>query len=180
MARGSDQANAVARAGVKQNAQLFGQGQGLYNTLVPTLASQMTNPQGMNPADMARAETANMETAGGENAAAQGEGALEETRTKNAGSRGMALAKAARESGKNLLRANLSTQLANQQLKEQQRERAQAELGGLYGTNVQGANQAAGEVAANVNANANQENASWGWAQNILRPVLGAASRTPL
>ena len=89
----------------------------------------------------------------------------------------MALSKAARESGKNLAQSTLQTNLANEQLKEEQRSRAQGELGGLYGTNVTGGNAALGQVAANVNANANQEDASWGWAKNILGPVLGAAGK---
>jgi len=89
----------------------------------------------------------------------------------------MALSKAARESGKNLSNATLQTNLANEQLKEQQRSTAQKGLEGLYGTQVGGANAALQGTAANVNANANQEDASWGWAKNILAPVLGAAGK---
>jgi hypothetical protein len=87
----------------------------------------------------------------------------------------MALSKAARESGKRLSDATLQTNIANEGLKEQQRSTAQKGLEGLYGVDVSGANEAAGNVAKNVQANAAQEDASWGWAKNILAPALGAA-----
>jgi hypothetical protein len=176
MARGSDQANAASTAAVGQNKNLFGGGQALYGALAPQLISQAGNPQGFGQQTLARLDTANQQSAGGGQAAATGQAALEDSRTRNAGGSGMALAKAARESGKSLSDATLRTNLANEQLKEQQRETAQKELGGLYGTQVGGGNAALGEVASNVNANANQENASWGWAKNILDPVLSAAS----
>jgi len=178
MARGSDQANAASRNAVGQNSTLFGGGQGLFNTLAPQLTAEAANPQGFGAPTLARLETANQESAGGGQAAATGQAALEDSRTRNAGGSGMALSKAARESGKTLAQSTLQTNLANEQLKEQQRSHAQSELGGLYGTNVSGGNAALGEVASNVNANANQEDASWGWAKNILAPTLGAASRT--
>jgi hypothetical protein len=175
MARGSDQANAQANTSVGQNSKLFGSGQALYSSLAPQLEAQAANPQGFGAPGLARLRTANEQSAGGSNAGAVGQGALEEARTRNAGGAGMALSKAARSAGANLSNANLETNLANEQLKEQQRSRAQGELGSLYGTNVSGANTAAGEVAHNVQANADQENASWGWAKNILQPVLAAA-----
>lgn len=175
MARGSDQANAASTAGVGQNAAMFGQNQQLYSTLAPQLQQQAANPQGFGAPAMAKMQTEAQESAGGGQAAAVGQGALEEARTRNAGGAGAALSKAARESGKNLLKAQLGTSIENEQLKEQQRARAQGELGQLYGTGVSGGNAALGQVASNVNANANQEDASWGWAKNILQPVLKAA-----
>ena len=177
MARGSDQANQASTNAVGQNSQLFGGGQGLFNTLAPQLQSEAANPQGFGAPTLARLDTAAQESAGGGEAAATGQAALQDSRTRNAGGSGMALSKAARESGKNLTQATLQTRLANEQLKEEQRSHAQSELGGLYGTNVSGGNAALGEVASNVNANANQEDASWGWAKNILGPVLGAAGK---
>ena len=143
--------------------------------MAPQLEAQAANPQGFGAPGLARLRTANEQSAGGTNAGAVGEGALEEARTRNAGGAGMALSKAARSAGANLSNANLETNLANEQLKEQQRSRAQGELGSLYGTNVSGANTAAGQVAANVEANAKQEDASWGWAKYILDPALKAA-----
>ncbi len=177
MARGSTDAQAASKAGVGQNASLFSGGQGLFNTLAPQLQAEAANPQGFGAPTLARLDTAAQESAGGGQAAATGQAALEDSRTRNAGGSGMALAKAARESGKNLAQSTLQTRLANEQLKEEQRSHAQGELGSLYGTNVGGGNAALGEVAGNVNANANQEDASWGWAKNILGPVLGAAGR---
>jgi len=177
MARGSDQANAASTAAVGQNQSLFGGGQALYSALAPQLQSQAANPQGVGPEGLARLDTAAQQSAGGSQAAATGEAALEDSRTRNAGGSGMALAKAARQSGKNLTDATLNTRLANEQLKEKQREGAQRGLEGLYGTQIGGGNQALSGVASNVNANANQEDASWGWAKNILQPVLAAGSK---
>lgn len=177
MARGSDQANAQANTSVGQNSQLFGQGTGIYNTLAPSLESQAANPQGFGAPTLARMNTEAQESAGGSNAGAVGQGALEESRTRNAGGAGAALAKAARLSSGNLQKATLQTNIANEGLKEQQRETAQRGLEGLYGTDVTGANAAAGEVANNVRSNADQENASWGWARNVLQPVLAAGAK---
>ncbi len=175
MSRGSDQSNAAATNAVGQNQQLFGGGQALYSTLAPQLTAQAANPQGFGPETLSRLDTAAQQSAGGGQAAATGQAALEESRTRNAGGAGMALSKAARESGKNLVTSTLQTRIANEGLKEQQREGAQKGLEGLYGVNVGGANEASGNVARNVQANAAQEDASWGWAKNILQPVLSAA-----
>jgi hypothetical protein len=164
MARGSTEAQDVSKAGVGQNAQLYGGGQALYGALTPQLLSQSANPQGFGQKGLADITTANEQSAGGTAGAAVGQGALEDSRTRNAGGSGMALAKAARESGKNLSNATLQTNIANEGLKNEQRQTAQKGLEGLYGVDVTGANAAAGEVANNVKANADQENASWGWA----------------
>src|SRR5580765_8283454 len=113
MARGSDQANAQANTSVGQNNTLFQGGQGVYNTLAPQLEAQAANPQGFGAENLARINTANQQSAGGSEAAAVGQGALEDSRTRNAGGSGMALAKAARESGKRLSAATLQTNIAN-------------------------------------------------------------------
>ncbi len=175
MARGSSEAQAGAKAGVAQNAQLFGGGQALYGTLAPQLQAEAANPQGFGEQGLARLDTAAQQSAGGGQAAATGEAALEESRTRNAGGSGMALAKAARESGKRATDATLQTRIANEGLKEQQRSGAQRGLEGLYGTQVGGGNQALGEAASNVNANTQAASQSWDWARNILQPVLSAA-----
>ncbi len=176
MARGSDTAQAGAKAGVAQNAQLFGGGQALYGALSPQLQAEAANPQGFGEQGLARLDTAAQQSAGGGQAAATGEAALEESRTRNAGGSGMALAKAARESGKRATDATLQTRIANEGLKEQQRSGAQRGLEGLYGTQVGGGNQALGATASNVNADAAAKDASWGWAKYILDPALKAAS----
>ncbi len=175
MARGSDAANATATNSVGQNQSLFGGSQALYSTLAPQLTAQAANPQGFGRQGLADLDTAAQQSAGGGQAAATGEAALEDSRTRNAGGSGMALAKAARESGKRLTDATLQTRVANEGLKEQQRSTAQKGLEGLYGTQLGASGEAAGNVARNVGANAQAEDASWGWAKNILSPVLNAA-----
>ncbi len=177
MARGSQQANDAATNAVGQNKGYYGGGQSLYNTLAPQLTAQAANPQGFGKETLARLDTATQQSAGGGAAAATGQAALEDSRTRNAGGSGMALSKAIRESGKNATDATLQTRLANEQLKDKQRSTAQSGLEGLYGVNVGGGNQALGQVASNVQANAAQEDASWGWAKNVLAPVLGAAGQ---
>jgi hypothetical protein len=47
---------------------------------------------------------------------------------------------------------------------------------GLFSENLAGGNQALGQVAGDVNANTNAENASWDWAKDVMDPLLGAAS----
>ncbi len=175
IARGSDQSNAAATNAVGQNQSLFGGSQALYSTLAPQLTAQAANPQGFGRQGLAELDTAAQQSAGGGQAAATGEAALEDSRTRNAGGSGMALAKAARESGKRLTDATLQTRVANEGLKEQQRSTAQKGLEGLYGTQLGASGEAAGNVARNVQANAAQEDASWGWARNVLQPVLSAA-----
>lgn len=176
MARGDASAQQGEQAGLAQNRQLFGQAGGLYSTLAPQLQAQAINPQGFGPATKARLITQNEETAGGTNAGVTGQAGLIEGRTRNPGSTGMALTKAAGEVGKNLSRANLSTNLEDEQLKQQQRDAALRGEEGLYGTSLGGGNQALGQAANEANANTNAVNASWDWSKDLLGPILGAAS----
>ena len=177
--RGNPQAQAASQAGLANSNTLFGQGQGLYRTLAPQLAQEATNPQGFGPEERARMTTANEQTAGGTNAGITGEAGLIEGRTRNAGGTGMALSRAARETGKNLQNATLGINSEDAQLREQQRQEALRGEQGLYGTDVGAANAGLGETANNANANTEANNASWNWSRYLMAPVLGAAAGSP-
>lgn len=177
MARGSQQAQTGATQSLNNSSTFGGNAGSLYSTVAPALAADIAHPAGMNPVDLARLRTENEQSAGGSEAAAVGQGALLAGRTKNAGSADAAVDAAARGAGQQLSSADLKTNLANEDLKQQQRSQALGEEGGLYGTSVGGSNSALGENANNVNANTNAANESWDWAKYILGPTLsGSAS----
>ena len=165
--RGNDQANAAATSASNISSTAAGNAGALYSTLAPSLESTMANPQGFNPVDMAKMDTATMQTAGGTQAAAQGEGALRAARTGNAGGSDAAIAKAARTGGEIASEGALSTQIKNAVLKQQQRQEATSGLEGLYGANTGASVNALGQVASNVNADTNAENASWDWTKGM-------------
>jgi len=178
MARGSQQANAAATAAQGISTQNNANAQALYGALAPELESQMANPAGISPADLAKMDTASKQTAGGSQAAAQGAGSLLASRTRNAGTASAAIADSTRTAGQNLSRATLGTQLANAEMKQREREAATGELGGLLGMTTGASVGALGQVANNVNANTNAENASWDWAKYIMDPMMSAAGST--
>jgi hypothetical protein len=127
-----------------------------------------THPQGMGPQAKAQLRTSNEQSAGGGQSSATGQGALLGARLKNPGAASNAIAESARSSGENLSKANLGTDLADEQLKEKQRTEG---VGGLQNFALGGL----GAVAPNVNANSQAEEQSWDWASKVLGPVLSAA-----
>jgi len=148
----------------------------LFSTLAPELESEIANPTGIAPADLAKITTANMQGAGGTQAGAVGQGALMAARTRNAGAPMAAIAKSARSAGKQLSEADLQAQLENTQMKGANQRSATAGLEGLYGEDMGTSVNALGEVANNVNANNNQQNASWDWTKALLAPAMSAAT----
>lgn len=117
----------------------------LYGTLDPALSTMATAPQGINPADMAKINTSEMQTAGGANAGAVGQGSLLSARTKNAGTADAAIAKSGEGAAQSLSKANLGTQVENQQVKQNQQLQGLKGMEGLYGTNE-------GEALGGLNA----------------------------
>ena len=176
MARGNNNAQSGANAALGENQQLYNNGQSLYGALAPELETQMAHPAGIDPTTMAKMNTSSMETAGGSQAGAVGQGALKAARTRNAGGSDAAIAESSRAAGQNLGTANLKTELANESLKEKERESATSGLEGLYGTNTGASVQDLGELAKNVEANTGAENASWDWATDILDPAMKASA----
>lgn len=134
--------NALSKTGANNAASLYG-------TLSPELSTMATAPPGINPADMAKIQTSSMQTAGGANAGAVGQGSLLSARTKNAGTADAAIAKSGESAGQSLSKANLGTQVENQQVKQQQQQTGLKGEESLYGTNE---SEALGGLNASNNA----------------------------
>lgn len=175
--RGNSTAQGAATTGQNLANQYSGAASSIGSNLVPTLTAQASNPQGMNPLDIARTDTASMQSAGGSQGAAVGSGLLKAARTRNAGGADAAIADSSRSAGERLSNDTLQTRLKNASLKSGERDSALKGLGSLYGENVTGGNQALGQVASNVNADTNAENASWDWSKDLFAPVLGDATQ---
>jgi len=142
---------------------------------MPELASEAAHPAGFAPKDIAAMNTSVQQSEGGSNAGAVGQGALLAGRTKNPGVASAAIPEAVRESGETASKNALGIQTKNAMLKEDQRQSGLKGLQGLNATETGAGISALGEVAPAVNADVNAKNASWGWAQHILNPLLGAA-----
>lgn len=175
MARGSSTATNAATTAAANSGTFMNNAGSLYSNLAPTLESQVAHPAGFSPADEAGMKTDAMQGAGGTQAAAVGAGNLAAARTRNAGGFGQAVSDASRGAGETLSRNLLDINNANAMEKERQRQTAISGLEGLYGTNVGGSNAALGNVAPNVNADTNAQNASWDAFNNITGAITGAA-----
>lgn len=149
-------------------AQTFGQ-------LSPQLAGDIAHPAGYNPADLAKMNTEAQQTAGGADASAVGAGGLEAARTRNAGGADAAIASGTTGAAQGLSQAALRVSGRNADVKNQQREQALGEEGGIYGTSLGGANSSLDAAAGLSNANTNASNASWNWAKYLADPLLSAA-----
>lgn len=178
MARGSNQATGAATSAQNLSNSLQGNAASLYGTLAPELQAEAAHPAGYSPSDLAKMNTAAQQSAGGGQAGAMGQGSLFASRTRNAGSADAAIADSARSAGQNLSKAALATQIKNADLKQHQQQAGLSGLEHLYGTNVGAGVGALGEVASNVNANTNAEDASWNWSKYLLDPAMGAAGST--
>lgn len=176
MARDNSQATQASQTGNQFATTYGGNANSIFSDLSPELMAQASHPQGMSPTDKAAADTASEESAGGTEGAAVGSGLLRAARTRNAGGADAAMGASARTAGAQLSSAALKTQLENASLKQKEQAGAESELGGMYGTSVSGGNQALGEVANNVNANTNAENASWDWAKDLFNPIMSDLS----
>ena len=175
MARGSEAANTAANSANTLSGGLTANAGALYGALAPELEAQAAHPAGFSPTDLADMNTAAQQSAGGSEAAAVGRGSLLASRRRNAGSADAAIGEGVRTAGQNLSKAAVGTKVANTQLKERQHEAGLSGLEGLYGTNLGGATTTLGQVASNVNADTNAQNASWDWARFLLDPALQAA-----
>ena len=170
--------DAFANEGTAANEsnQLFGNASSLYGTLAPQLVNQSINPQGYSPTDQAAQTTAAMQSAGGTAAGAAGQGRLYEMRTKNAGAAGNAIAAGSQQAGQQLGQAAVSQQVRNANLKTQQQEHAQGELGSLYGTELGGAGNMLGLSNQALQIAGNQKPGFWQQqGQNIGNDAITAA-----
>jgi len=176
VARGSNTATAAANSAQGLSSGLESNAGNIYSGLAPQLQAEATAPPGFAPTDLAAMNTAAQESAGGATAGATGRGALLAARTKNAGTADAAIADAARSGGENAIRAATGIQGENAQLKEHERQSGLTGLEHLYGEDLGAGIQSAGQVAPDINANTNSENASYDWARTILDPLLAGGA----
>lgn len=175
MARGSEQAKTAATTAQNMSTGFNSNANQLYGTVAPELTQQLRNPTGLTPTEKSNMTTAGMQTAGGAMSGAVGQGALQAARTRNAGGADAAIQESARNAGQANGNTALKTEMADASLKEKNRQGALAGLGGLLGGQTQASIGALGQVAPNVNADVNAQNASWNWAKYILDPAMQAA-----
>lgn len=175
MARGSTQATTAATSAQNMSNGLSGNASALYGTLAPQLTSEALNPQGLTPTEKAQMNTAGQQSAGGSMAGAVGQGGLQAARTRNAGGADAALQESARNAGQQASTAALKTEMADTNLKEKERQSGLSGLEGLTGLETNSGISSLGQVAPNVNANTQAQNASYDWATDIMNPLLNAA-----
>lgn len=174
MARGSKVNQDAAHSGMNFSTGLQGTAGNIYSTLAPGLTAQATHPTGFSPADLAAMNTASQQSAGGATAAAKGEGGLLAARTRNAGAPAAAMAKSIRSASEGAGERAVGIQAQNAQEKLKQQQAAQSGLERLYGTDVTGSNQALGEVANNMEADArNKAQSFWGQLGSGLTSAIG-------
>jgi len=177
MARGSQQASTAATSAQNLSNTYSGNANALFGALEPMLVGEAAHPAGIDPTTMARMDTAAAQTAGGANAGAVGQAGLRSARMRNAGGGDAAVAESGRRAGETLSRGILGNRLRSSELQQQQRRSALSGLEGLFGANLGGSNAALGEVAQNVNANTQAENASWDWAKDLFVPLAESGAR---
>jgi hypothetical protein len=166
----------MARQQTKQANQLFGESQqqaagananatAAYNQLFPAYSAEASNPTGFGASGLAATNTAAGESAAGSGARARGEAALSATRTRNAGGYTAGADAAGREAAVNQSDAALQSTVANEKLKQVQKQQGLAGMAGLYNTNVEEALRAMGLSSQAIN-DAIQSGKS-GWMQNM-------------
>jgi len=167
MGGGSNAANTAANNANAISTNSTTNAGSLYSTLTPQLESEAAAPSGFAPADLAAMDTAAEDSAGGTEAATVGQGGLLGARTRNSGAPGAAIAKGARTAGEIASKGALGTQLQNAQLKQDQHQAGLSGEENLLAGQMGESTGALGDVASNVNANTNAENASWDWTKLI-------------
>lgn len=175
MARGNDQAQDASKTANANAGTFANNSANLYSSLAPQLITESAHPAGFSQPDLAAMNTDASQSAGGVAAGATGQGLLHSARTRNAGGADASIGAGVRAAGEQLSKNTLGIRTNNARMKEGQRRAALSGLEGLTGTELGGSNAALGQVASNVNANTDAENASWNWAKYILDPALTAA-----
>jgi hypothetical protein len=171
MAKGQAAAADKARSGINELGKTaLGKAGGEFSSLDPFYSGEMTNPQGIGTTGINAANTASQQSLGGATAGATGQGALDVARTKNSAGITEALDSSARGAMKTGSENAVKIQLANEQLKEQQRQEGAAGKAGLYGTESNFGGQMYGMNPALLNARA----AGGSWMQNTFQPFMSS------
>ena len=124
--------------------QLDANAANIYGALEPTLQAEAAHPSGYTPTQKSAMNTAAQQSAGGSQAATVGEGGLYSARTKNAGAAQAAIGAGSRGAGANLSHEALGTEMADANLANKKQQSGISGLGGLYGTDLSGGENALG------------------------------------
>jgi hypothetical protein len=165
----------LANSGTAQqrSGQTYGEAQGGYNFLNPTLEQEATNPEGYTPQQLAYVNTASQQSLGGGAAATTGQANLEAARTRNAGGFQGAVGSANRGVERQASQNALGIQQSQANLQQAQRQQALSSLQSLYGTNL-GASQG---YLNSSNQALQAENQAPNFWQNYLTTAMGNANK---
>lgn len=166
----------MGRQQQRQAGQIFNESQGvfntaqgqtgnLYDTLLPEYQQEATNPQGFGTA-LPEMKTNAEQSVGGSTSGAIGEGELLASRRRNLGGFEPALDESARVGDQALAGADVNIDIANQLLKEQQKQEGLSGQQGLYGTSNADMLSALGLGTNAVNAATDAGRS--GWFQNFI------------
>ena len=177
MSKGSSAA-AQTNQGIGRNYSEGYQGQGgqIASSELPFLQNELTNPQGFGQQDLSQMQTQGGQATAGALGAGKEAATLNASRTGNTAAVPGVIDNATRSAMQQQSNNVLGTDLANEQLKQQQQQEGSQGLEKMYGTDVSAAlqalglsNQAVGEWTGADNATKNSE---LGW--------LGAANQGAL
>lgn len=140
------------------------------SSLDPFFAGEMKNPQGMGTTGVNAANTASQQALGGATAGVTGEGALMGARTRNTAGITEALDSNARGAAQTGSENATKVQLANEMLKEQQRQAGAAGKEGIFNTETGAGTQTLGMGPSTLQARA----AGGSWMQNTFQPFMSS------
>ena len=134
---------------------------GIGAQLIPQLQREATGNVGLTPTQANNELVAAEQGAGGATAGVTGEAGLRAARTRNSGAVSGVLDQAARTRQQAGSQANLAVQNESTRVARENQARAQAQLQGLYGTDVTAQLHAMGLIPQDINAEANAEKVGW-------------------
>ena len=141
----------------------------LYGQLDPAFTAEATNPQGLNAQTKADMTTTGEQTTDRAVSGAMGQGNLTAARTRNSGGFAPALDESTRDAMRTNSDTGLKIGLADENLKEQQKQEGLQGLSSLYGTNNNDVLSSLGLQNQSTNTLANAGNS--GWFQNTIAAI---------
>ena len=159
-----NQASSAATNAGNTSANLGAEASGIGSTLTPFLTSELEHPQGYSQGDTSAMLAAGIGGAGGADSGIVGQAGQRAAVSRNAGGFQSALDDAARSRTKAAAGSSEGIAADNAGLKQTQQQDASRGLQGMYGTDTSGMLNASGQIAGDVNAEANADKT--GWIQN--------------
>lgn len=163
----ASQAGTAATTAGNTAAGLGASASTIGSQLVPYESRQLQNPSGMSQQDIGAQLTAGLAGAGGSTSGLAGAASKDAATSRDPMGFSAALDSAARSRDKAEAGTSEGIAANNVNVKLGQQSDAAKALGGIYGTDVSGANQASGQIAPDVNAQVNASNS--GWLQNLMK-----------